>query len=119
MLELQRVADNDGAASAEQQRQRGGDVALAGFVDDEQVEEGGLKGEAAAGGEGGDGPAGEELRDLREELVVTAEDFAAGAFVEAVAAGDDLEKRDVLAEELAIVGVPARGPEAEPAAPEV
>ena len=57
VLELQRVADDHGTPRAEQQRQRGGDVALAGFVDHHQVEEAGVEGQASARRKRGHRPA--------------------------------------------------------------
>ena len=44
VLELQRVADDHGALGAKQQRQRRGDIALAGFIDHDQIEEPGSNG---------------------------------------------------------------------------
>jgi len=44
VFELERIADDDGAAGAIEERQRRGDIALAGFVDDDQIEEARLEG---------------------------------------------------------------------------
>ena len=93
VLQLQRVADDDGAAGTKEQRQGGCDVALAGFVDDHQIEECRReRADVAACGECGYSPAGEDFRNVAEERVVAPEDTTAGAFVKAISAGDHLEE---------------------------
>src|SRR5215831_11996618 len=119
VLQLERVADDDRAARAKQERERRGDVALAGFVDDDEVEEAGLEGEAAARGERGDRPAWQRIDNLREEAVVPAEDLLPRPVVAVLAIGDDLQERDVLAQELALRRRPAARPEADPSPPKL
>ncbi|MEU8703025.1 hypothetical protein AB0C61_36300 [Streptomyces sp. NPDC048680] len=62
MRELHGVADDQGAPGAEEQRQDVWDRALAGLVDDDEIEQGRAQRETP-GGETGDGPTGHRGRN--------------------------------------------------------
>ena len=73
--ELLLVADYQGAFAANEERKRGGHVALGGLVDDDQVEQSWLQGQVRAGGEVGDRPDrqdGQGLGDCPEGVLSRA-----------------------------------------------
>src|SRR5262249_42267545 len=64
VFELKRVADDDGAARAEEKRQSRCDIALTGLVDHDEVEKTSFEWQPAASGERRNGPARQDFRDL-------------------------------------------------------
>ncbi len=104
MFQLQRIADNDGAARAKQQRQRGSDVALAGFVDHHQIEKRRLKRQPSARRKSRDRPTRQYFRHLGKQAVITAKYFPSRAFIVTVAAGDHLQQRQIFAQQLTLFG---------------
>src|SRR6266536_2734447 len=73
MAQLLWVANDDSGLCAVEERQRRGDIALAGLVDHDQIEEPRLKGDAGPCRERGDGPAAQRIRHFWEDPVVLPE----------------------------------------------
>lgn len=73
MPQLPGIAGDQGALAAMKNRQRGGEIDLGGFVDDDEVEDAALEGEDAVDVIGGGDP---HRQEFEQGLEVELEEFA-------------------------------------------